>query len=83
MTFASTDDILEEDEIEVFYLFENNGKLFEIYKIAKDYLNEVYLLPENILLELLKEEKLPLKESLSKIPFIHSGFLNVIVPPSE
>lgn len=73
----------EEDEEEYFYLWEGLEKLLEIYKICKNYLSEFYGLPENILLALVKEEGLPLKESLEKIPFIHSGFISVISPTEK
>ena len=71
------------EKVEYFYLWEDNESLFEIYKILRVYLDEVYKIPENILLALIKEENLPLKDSLIKIPFIHSGFLEVIAPVGE
>jgi hypothetical protein len=70
-------------DIEIFYLWETNEQIFEVYKIIRNYLNEYYGLPQNILLELIREEQLPLKDTLFKIPFIHSGFLDVIVPKGE
>lgn len=83
LSFAENEQADLQDEIEIFYLWEENEKVFELYKILRNYLNEYYGLPENILLELIKEEKLPLKETLTKIPFIHSGFLDVVVPKGD
>jgi hypothetical protein len=83
-TLAKDEDEDEEEDEEVFFfLDEENEKVFEIYKIAKDYLGEYYKLPSDIILALIKEEGLPLAESLQKIPLIHSGFINVIMPKEE
>lgn len=43
----------------------------------------MYVLPENILLALIREENLPLKDSLQKIPYIHSGFLKIMLPEAD
>ena len=72
----------EEDE-ELFFLDDDNVEVFEIYQVAKNYLGEYYKLPENIILALIQEAKLPLLENLQKIPIIHSGFLNVVMPKEE
>jgi hypothetical protein len=77
------DEIEEEDEEDFFFLHKDNEQIFEIYKIAKDYLGEYYKLPGEIILALIKEENLPLAENLKKIPLIHSGFVNIIMPKEE
>ena len=66
---------------EIFYLFDVNEKLFDIFKIIRYYLNEYYSLgaASAILLKLIEEQDLPVKESLELIPYIHSGYLTIIV----
>jgi hypothetical protein len=43
------------------------------------YLSDGYGLPENILLRLIDEKKLPLEESLQNMAIIHNSYVSVIL----
>ena len=64
---------------EVFYLWEENSKLFKIFKILRNYLSEYYAIDSAVLLELIKDSKLNVTKSLSLMPYIHYGYLSIIV----
>lgn len=57
--------------------------IFEIYKVLINYLNENFTLPENILLRLLDEDALPLRESLTHIAILHGSFVSMYTPRTE
>lgn len=73
----------DEDEIEVFYLWDTKQTVFKIYKIARNYLSEYYALDSAILIELIKENKVSMEETLNEIPYIHQGYLNIILEEKE
>lgn len=84
----SSDLETEQVQVEVeesFYLFEENVKVFNIFKIIRFYLNEYYALGTSsaLLLELIKENKLPLEQTLIDVPYIHSGYLSVVLPKGK
>lgn len=71
----------EEDieEEEIFYIFDTVKDLFDIYNICLSYVvNEFNSLDSTVLIALIKDKGLNITDSLSKIPYIHSGFLNII-----
>jgi hypothetical protein len=79
-TTEVAEEIHEED---VFYLWDTKEVIFKIYKIARNYLSEYYALDSAILIELIKENKVSMESALSEIPYIHSGYLNIILEEKE
>lgn len=69
----------EETKIEIieFDLFENLSPIYEIFKTIIYFLKEGYTIDTNLLLRLIDENKLNLKESLDQIIYLHSGFLEI------
>ena len=57
-------------------LFKNNRKIFEIFLIARLYIDSDYKVDSNILLQLLKKENLSLKKSLRDFSFLYSSYLS-------
>ena len=77
------EDIVEENldgSENTFYLWSTELDLFKVYKILRHYLTEGYVLDSSTLLALLKDTNLNLTKSLENIPYIHSGYVNVIAP---
>ena len=71
------EDIVEPETI--VYLWETSLDIFNIYKIAKDYMSETYILDSTILVELIKEKNHSMSEILKSIPYIHSGYIKVLI----
>jgi hypothetical protein len=53
--------------------------LFNIYKIIRNYLSEYYGIDSAVLLALIRDKELDVEETLYLIPFIHSGYLSIVV----
>ncbi len=74
----------EEEEIEddeIFYLWDTNAAIFNLYKILRNYLiGELYTIDSAILLALIKDKYLPVTDTLDKIPYIHSGYVSALLP---
>lgn len=83
LKLTPTEEIEEEIQEDITYLWTTNYPVFEIYQIAKNYMTEYYGLDSLILVELIREQSLPLTRMLFLIPFIHSGFLSIVVPKPE
>jgi hypothetical protein len=76
----------DEEEIEqeiCFYLWEKNQQIYDLFAIVRNYLNEFYGIDSAILLALVKDLGLPVVETLEIIPFIHSGYLTIILADKE
>ena len=70
-----------EDEIITFYLWEGLKPIFDIYTIVTNYVvNEFHSLDSLVLIELIKDKGLNISDSLSSIPYIHSGYLKIVTP---
>lgn len=67
-----------EDDFEIFYLWDENDEIYQIFKIVSDYLLEYYVIDSTILIELIKDAKLPLRQSLTYIAYIRSGYRNIL-----
>lgn len=73
------DEVEEDTDEEIFYIFETVKDIFDIYNITINYVvNEFNSLDSLVLVELIKDKKLAMTESLSNITYIHSGFLSVV-----
>ena len=46
-------------------------------------MSEYYVLDSALLLELIKEYKLPLVKALTYIPYIHSGYLSIVLEENK
>jgi hypothetical protein len=64
-------------------LWDSNAELFTVYGILRSYLNENYGLDSAVLLAIIKEKELPVIQTLTDIPYIHSGYLNVVLPKAD
>jgi len=69
----------EENELEYFFLWDTKEKVFDIYKILRNYLSEYYGIDSAVLLALIKELDVPVTRTLHDIPFIHAGYLDIIL----
>lgn len=78
-------DTTEEENEDIFlYLWYSNKEIFDIYKILRNYINnENYSMDSAILLALIKDNDLPFTKTLTNIPYIHSGYLTVILPKAD
>lgn len=77
-----SDEEIEEDS--TFFLFFDNLKILDIYQIARNYvINEYYSLDSTILISLIKDKYLNITETLEYIPYIHSGYLSIILPTQK
>lgn len=78
-----------EEEIEqidlndIHYLWTSSETIFKIYKIAKNYLGEHYSLDSNVIIELSKAYKEDIIKTLEYIPYIHSGYIKIILEHRE
>lgn len=79
MVFA--EDIVEEDTIEYFELWETNQSIFEIYKTVRNYTSKDYELNgcDKVITTLAKSLKIKPAKALTLIPFIHSGFVSMMI----
>jgi hypothetical protein len=69
------------EAVETIYLWEEHLNLLDFYQIAQSYpINEFYSLNSQVLVSLIQEAGLSIRESLSNISSIHSGYLSVILP---
>ena len=74
------EEIIEEiEEEEIFFLLSKNEIVFNIYKIAKNYLSKDYELDSNIILALVRETSAKVTEVLQNIIYIHAGYLDIII----
>lgn len=77
-------EVTVEESYTIFYVWDESKPLFDIYNIARSYvINEFYSLDSAILLALIKDMELPITESLNLIPYIHSGYLEIILANRE
>ena len=80
--FEQEEELMKEDEKEeIFYLFDINEPLFDIFKIVRHYFNETYSLgaASALIIRLIDDLQIPLKEGLELLPYIHSGYLTIIL----
>lgn len=70
---------IEEDEEIIFYLWEENEILFEIYKVVNKFLSEYYVIPASFMADIIKEEGLPVRSSSNSIAYIHHGYVSIIL----
>ena len=78
----SYDDEPEEVEVEqmIIFLWEDALPFYDLYNILRDFLTKEYAIDTALMLRLIDEEKLDLKDSLRYIPYIHSGYISSILP---
>ena len=65
------------------YIWDTNADVFNIYKIARQFMNELYILDSNILLALIKEKGCSIEQTLAKIPYMHQAYVEQITPSTE
>ena len=73
----------EQEENITFYLWDSLETTYKIYNIASNYLKEYYTLDTVVLIELIKAHSADMIKILHDIPYIHSGYLSIIVDPPE
>lgn len=76
-------DVVEEDEEVYFYLWDSLEEIVSVYRILTNYLSEYYALDTSVLLALVKDKCMPVERTLQLIPYIHSGYLDIIVDKAE
>ncbi len=81
LDFSEEEEEEDVEEDEIFYLWDTNAAIFNLYKILRNYLvGEVYSIDSAILLALIKDKYLPMTDTLDKIPYIHSGYVSALLP---
>ena len=73
----------EEIEEEIFYLIDENQKVFDLFMVLKNYLSEYYIIDSAILLRLIDEMKLPALETLKDIPLIHGSYTAMLLEAAK
>jgi len=76
------DSEIKASDLEFFFLWDTKEEIFELYKLTKLFLTSTDNLDPSLIKDLCLEDKLPFKESLMDLVFIHSGYLSVIQKPS-
>jgi hypothetical protein len=84
LSFAFPGLNIEEDEIEEdieinIFLFSDKQPIYEIYSVARLYLDENFVLNSAILLRLIDKKDLDIEQALMDIFYIHSGYVDVIL----
>ena len=69
----------EEDEEIFLYIWKENKILFDIFQVLRSYLSEYYTIPTSLLVEMLKEEDLRIRENSLLISYIHYGYVSILV----
>ena len=70
------DAIPEIEEKEIFYLWDTKQKVFEVFKVMRNYFLEGYQFDSAILLRLIDYKQLDLEEALLDLSFIRQGFVS-------
>lgn len=73
-------EVVDEYEDTIIYLWDINEDSYNIYIIIRNFLSENYAIDSTLMLRLIDEKKLALEQTLFNIPYIHSGYLDVILP---
>ena len=64
-------------------MWEGLAPYLDTYKICLNYLSEYHAIDSAILLALIKDKNLPMERALKLIPYIHSGYLDIIIEKKE
>ena len=83
LKLAATEETEEDNPEEHFYLWDINLPLFEVYQITKNYLSEYYGLDTLVIVKLIEAKNLNMVETLEKLPYIHAGYLSIVVPSTS
>jgi hypothetical protein len=86
LRFADDEEEIEETmplEVEYFYLFKCNIKYHKVFKLLRNYMSEYYVLDTALLLRLIDEFELPVVKALTYIPYIHSGYLSIVLEENK
>jgi hypothetical protein len=74
------EDIEVKEEEDVFFLWDTLEEFFNLYVILKDYNSANYEINSAIMLKLIEEDGLPIKKTITLIPYCHSGYISSIQP---
>lgn len=66
-----------EDEVELFYLHEDNLPAWEIFNIAKAYMSAYEEMPQQVVLRLIDHKQMDVEEGLHSIAVLHGSYLKV------
>ncbi len=69
----------EKIEITFTYLDKDNEPIYLLFKTLSMFLLKYYAINSTIMIELVKEKKLPLQETITKIAYIHEGYSNILL----
>ena len=73
-----TDKPVAEEGYEIFYLWDISEVLFNIYKTVSYYLLEHHAIDSAVAIALVKDTDLPLKDALTHLAYIHSGYRSIL-----
>lgn len=74
------EDVVEEEDMEIcIFLFSDKENIYNIYLIARLYLDEHFGLDSAIILRLLDKYQIDIEEGLKDIHYIHSGYVSIII----
>jgi len=81
MDFSDEEDIIEDEEDIIFYIWDCNKTIYDIYCVLLNYMTgEFYTIDSSILLALIKDKYLPITDTLRRIPYIHNAYISSLLP---
>ena len=67
------------EEEYIFYLWEENVKLWELYNLLRQYHKQYYEIDTFMLSKLIKKMKLNFLEIVEELPYLHGGFVSIML----
>lgn len=74
---------LEHDEEVLVVLWDTNRIYFDIYRILQDYYTDSGNIDTYLMIQILKERKLPIEETALCISYLHSGYRDAMDNSNE
>lgn len=82
LAFEETIEETRDEEV-YFYLWDTLEDIVSVYRTLTNYLSEYYAIDTSVLLALVRDKCMPVEKTLQLIPYIHSGYLDIIVDKAE
>lgn len=82
LAFEETIEEIRDEEV-YFYLWDTLEDIVSVYRTLTNYLSEYYAIDTSVLLALVKDKCMSVEKTLQLIPYIHSGYLDIIVDKAE
>jgi len=69
----------EEIEIVLFFLDKDNETIYTLFRTLSLFLLDYYAIDSTIMIELVKEQKLPIQETITHIAYIHNSYSKLLL----